>query len=93
SVTYRKNDGQNYIFGNYTGSTTTSLSNFWYAQPRISESYAGQFNSQWTPDFRTEVTYAETTYTGSPANAGKPFPQVLIQGISGTRLDTGATVT
>jgi outer membrane receptor protein involved in Fe transport len=93
SVTYRKNDGQNYIFGNYTGSTTTSLSNFWYAQPRISESYAGQFNSQWTPDFRTEVTYAETTYTGSPANAGKPFPQVLIQGISGTRLDTGAAVT
>lgn len=93
SLTYRKNEGQDVVFAQYTGSSTTSLSNFWYAQPRVTESYAGQFNSQWTPDLRTELTYAETKYDGSPQNAGKAFPQVQIQGVSGTRLDTGATIT
>jgi outer membrane receptor for ferrienterochelin and colicin len=93
SFTYRKNEGQDVVFGQYTGSTTTSLSNFWYAQPRVTKSYTGQFNSQWTPDFRTEATYSYTTYDGSPANAGSPFPQVQIGGLTGTRLDTGATIT
>ncbi len=93
SFTYRNNEGQTVAFANYTGATTTSLSNYWYAQPYITKSYAGQFNSQWTPDFRTEATYAYTTYNGSPTNNGTPFPQVQIQGINGTRLDTGAAIT
>jgi hypothetical protein len=92
TVTYRKNDGQDVVFAQYTGSTTTSLSNFWYAQPRITESYVGQFFSQWTPDFRTEATVSYSTYDGSPANNGKAFPSVQINGLSGTRLDTGTTI-
>ncbi len=93
AVTYRKNDGQDVVFAQYTGTTATSLSNFWYAQPRVTESYVGQFFSQWTPDFRTEATVSYSTYDGTPANNGKPFPLVTVQGITGTRLDTGATVT
>lgn len=87
TFTYRKNDGQDVVFASYNGSTTTSLSNFWYAQPRVTNSYNGQVFSQWTPDFRTEATVSYTKYDGSPANNGSPFPQVQIQGITGTRLD------
>ncbi len=93
ALTYRKNDGQDVVFAQYTGSTTTSLSNFWYAQPRVTESYVGQFFSQWTPDFRTEATVSYMTYDGSPANNGKAFPSVQINGVSGSRLDTGSTAT
>jgi len=93
SFTYRKNEGENTSFASYTGATTTSLSNFWYANPRKTESYTGQINSQWSPDFRTEATVSYTTFDGSPRNAGTPYPQVQVQGISGKRLDTGATIT
>ena len=86
SFTYRKNEGETTSFANYTGSTTTSLSNYWYANPRKTESYTGQLNSQWSPDFRTEATVSYTTFDGSPRNAGTPYPQVQVQGISGKRL-------
>ena len=93
SLTYRKNYGHDTVFANYTSSTSTSLSNFWYQQPRNTDSYTTQFNSQWTPDFRTEVDLSYTRFNGSPANNGAPFPQVLVNGLTGTRLDTGATIT
>jgi hypothetical protein len=93
TVTYRRVYGQDVAFPSYTGSTTTSLSNYWYAQPRNTDSYTAQLFSQWTPDFRTEVDLSYTKYDGSPQNNGKPFPQVQVQSIGGTRLDTGATIT
>ncbi len=93
SLTYRKNEGSFTSFANYTGSTATSLSNYWYTQPRITKSYNGQLNSQWTPDFRTELTVSSTDFDGSPQNKGTPFPQVQVQGLTGTRYDTGATIT
>lgn len=93
TFTYRRVHGQDVAFPNYTSSTTTSLSNYWYAQPRNTDSYTAQLFSQWTPDFRTEASLAYTEYDGSPANNGKAFPQVQIQSLSGTRLDTGATIT
>ena len=93
TFTYRRVYGQDVAFPNYTGSTTTSLSNYWYEQPRNTDSYTAQLFSQWTPDFRTEASLSYTEYDGSPANNGKPFPQVQIQGLSGTRLDTGAAIT
>ena len=93
TFTYRRVHGQDVAFPNYTGSTTTSLSNYWYAQPRNTDSYTAQLFSQWTPDFRTEASLSYTEYDGSPANNGKAFPQVQIQSLSGTRLDTGATIT
>lgn len=92
SATYRRNYGEDTVFANYTGTTTTSLSNHWYQQPRNTDSYVAQLNSQWTPDFRTEATASYSKYDGSPANMGASFPMVTVQGISGTRLDTGATV-
>lgn len=93
TFTYRRVHGQDVAFPNYTGSTTTSLSNYWYAQPRNTDSYTAQLFSQWTPDFRTEASLSYTEYDGSPSNNGKAFPQVQIQSLSGTRLDTGATIT
>ncbi|MFM7751411.1 MAG: carboxypeptidase regulatory-like domain-containing protein, partial [Opitutaceae bacterium] len=93
SFTYRKNEGENTSFAQYTGSTTTSLSNFWYTNPRNTSSYTGQLNSQWSPDLRTEATLSYTEFDGSPRNAGSPYPQVQIQGLSGKRLDTGASIT
>ena len=93
TFTYRRVHGQDVAFPNYTSSTTTSLSNYWYAQPRNTDSYTAQLFSQWTPDFRTEASLSYTEYDGSPANNGKAFPQVQIQSLSGTRLDTGATIT
>ena len=93
TLTYRRVHGQDIAFANYTGSTATSLSNYWYAQPRNTDSLTAQLFSQWTPDFRTEVTLSYTKYDGSPKNNGKAFPQVLVNGLSGTRLDTGAAIT
>ena len=93
SLTYRKNEGEFTSFANYTGATATSLSNYWFTQPRITDSYTAQLNSQWTSDFRTEVTASYTKFDGSPQNNGAAFPQVRVDGLSGTRFDTGATIT
>lgn len=94
SLTYRRNHGQEPAISssNFTGTTTTSFSNYWFQQPRNTESYTAQLFSQWTPDFRTEAFISYITYDGSPKNNGTPFPSVQIQGVPGIRLDTGAAV-
>jgi outer membrane receptor for ferrienterochelin and colicin len=93
SVTYRRNHGFDTSFAKYTDNTATSLSNYWFDQPRNTDSYTAQLNSQWTPDFRTEALVSYTEYDGTPTNRGKSFPQVEVRGISGKRMDTGATIT
>jgi outer membrane receptor protein involved in Fe transport len=93
SFTYRRNHGQLTTFAQYSGAATTSLSNFWYDQPRKTDSYAAQLNSQWTSNLRTEATVSYSKFDGSPSNHGLPFPQVQVQGLTGRRLDTGATIT
>jgi hypothetical protein len=93
AVTYRQNEGSSPIFAGVTSTTGTSLSKHWYDQPRNTESYTAQLNSQWTPDFRTEASYNYSTYEASPQNRGAPFPAIGIGGLTGTRTDTGATVT
>ncbi len=93
SFTYRKNDGTEPIFPSFTNTNQTSLSNYWYQQPRVTTSYTAQLFSTWTPDFRTEATVAYTEYVGSPKNNGTPFPQVTVNGLTGIRRDTGATLT
>jgi len=92
SATYRRNYGSFSNFVNYSDQTNTSLSNHWFDQPRNTDSYLAQFNSQWTSDFRTEATASYTTYDGSPQNRGAAFPMVRVNGISGRRFDTGATI-
>jgi hypothetical protein len=93
SFTYRRIYGQNTSFANYTGATQTSLSTYWFDQPRNTDAYVAQLNSQWSPNLRTEATVSYTKFDGSPSNRGSAFPQVQVQGVSGTRLDTGATIT
>lgn len=93
SLTYRRNYGEEAIFPKYTDSGNTSLSNYWYQQPRNTDSYVAQLNSQWTSDFRTEVTASYTKFDGSPSNAGDPFPQVQVNGVAGTRASDGVATT
>lgn len=92
ALTYRRNYGVESIFPNYTGSSTTSLSGHWYTQNRNTDSYVAQLNSQWTPDFRTELTGSYTKYDGSPQNSATAFPMVTINGVSGTRSTDNATI-
>lgn len=93
NFTYRRNHGEDTNFTGFSGTTSTSLSNYWFQQPRNTDSYTAQLFSTWSPNFRTEADISYTEYDGSPQNHGTPFPQVTVQGVSGTRLDTGATVT
>ncbi len=93
SYTYRKNKGQDTNFAEFTGATTVSLSNYWFAQPRVTTAHTVQLFSNWSPDFRTEVTYMNNKYDGSPSNMGSPFPRVQVGGVSGTNLTTGAATT
>lgn len=93
SFTYRKNDGTTPSFAGYTSTTGTSLSNYWFDQPRKTESYTGLLFSQWTPDLRTEASYTETEYKASPKNRGNPFPAVGIGDLAATRLSDGASIT
>ncbi len=93
TVTYRRNDGLAPVFANFTSTTATSLSNYWYDAPRITDSYTAQLFSSWTSDFRTEATVSYSKYDGSPKNHGTPFPEVIVNGLNGTRLDTGAAIT
>ena len=104
SFTYRRTDGSAPIFAdnssspNISATTLTTnynvaLSNHWYQQPRITDSYTAQLNSNWTPDFRTEATIAYAKYNGSPINNGTPFPELRFQAFPGIDLNTGASVT
>ncbi len=93
TLTYRKNYGHDTNFAGFSGATATTTSNYWYQQPRNTDSYTGQLISNWTPNFRTEANLSQTKYDGSPANNGQPFPDVTVNGITGRRLDTGATAT
>ncbi len=92
TVTYWRNHGEDTNFASFNSTTTTSLSNYWFAQPRNTDSYTAHLFSTWAPNFRTEATLSYSKYDGSPKNHGSPFPQVTVNGIPGVRLDTGAQV-
>ena len=109
SFTYRRTDGTSPIYADYQSFSNnsavvngevvlssgyqTSLSNHWYQQPRITDSYTLQLNSNWTPDFRTEAVVAYMKYNGSPKNNGAPFPELVFGSFPGTDIQTGASVT
>jgi hypothetical protein len=92
ALTYRRNYGVESIFPSYTNATATSLSGHWYTQNRNTDSYVAQLNSQWSSDFRTEVTASYTEYDGSPKNAGAAFPMVTVFGVPGTRTSDNSSV-
>ena len=94
SLTYRKSDGQDTIFNNFSSSTATSYSSNWYDQPRVTESYTGKLFSTWTPDLHTEFSFATPDYDGSPKSRSETiFPEIAIQNVPGTRLSNGASIT
>ncbi|HEU5081457.1 MAG TPA: TonB-dependent receptor [Opitutaceae bacterium] len=93
TVTYRRNHGEDANFADFSSSaTSTSLSNYWFQQPRNTDSITGQLFSTWTPNLRTEATISYSKYDGTPQNHGDPFPKVTVSGVPGIRVDTGASV-
>jgi len=93
SLTYRRTDSATPNFADFNGTTYTSLSNHWYQANRINDVFSVQLNSQWTPDFRTDAAAQYSRYNGTASPYGAPFAEIYVNGISGTRLDTGATIT
>jgi hypothetical protein len=93
AFTYRRVDGNFANPADYNGSTYTSFSNHWYQTNRTTDNFSLQLNSSWTPDFRTDAGAAYINYNGTATPNGKPFPEVYINGITGTNLVTGAAVT
>ncbi|PTY05165.1 hypothetical protein DB347_16985 [Opitutaceae bacterium EW11] len=96
TFTYRKNDGQDTVFSNFSSSSSpqTSFSSNWYDQPRVTDSYTAQLFSSWTPDLQTETTVSYTKYDGSPTSRSpSAFPEIIINGVDGLNRNTGANVT
>ncbi len=93
TFTYRRTDSATPNFSSFSGSTYTSFSNKWYQARRIADSYYLTLNSQWTPDFRTDAGAQYNKYNGTAAPNGAKFPEIYVNGITGIRRDTGATVT
>ncbi len=93
SLTYRNNEGTSPIFAGLTSVFGQSFSNYWYDQPYKTTTYTGQLNSQWTPSLHSEASLSYTTWDASPIDRGAPFPAVQINGLTGIRGDTGATIT
>ncbi len=92
TLTYRRTDSNTPTFADYNGSTYTSASNHWYQSVRITDNYSLQINSQWTPDLRTDAGGAYIRYNGTAKPNGAPFPEIYINGVTGTNLATGAAV-
>ncbi len=105
SVRYSKTEGELPASGRYTltnfgalggsGIVTapfaTNLSSNRFVQVRSEEVWAGQLFSQWTPDFKTQLRYAQNEYSqATPTPIA--FPEVRIFGVGGVA-NTGATIT
>ncbi len=105
SVRYLTAEGQVPQFGRFGGtSLTTNLSGFpssgvtttptggFYSQERKEESWAASLNSQWTPDFKSELKYA-TTKQDQTTPTAVTAPEIYIFNLPGTDLRSGAAVT
>jgi hypothetical protein len=93
TASYRNNEGTTPVFAGLTSNFGQSYSNYWYDAPQKSTVYTAVLNSQWTSALHTEATLTYTEWDGSPKNRGTPFPAVQINGLTGVRGDTGATIT
>ncbi len=101
SVRYTTTEGVVPQFGNF-GSATSSLNGInggititpdghFYSQQRKEKTIAGQFNSQWSNSFSTEIRYSNTKQDQlTPVNTVAPM--VLITGLTATDLLNGQTV-
>jgi hypothetical protein len=93
TFSYRRTDSATPNFADFNYTTATSLSNHWYQARRVNDVFNLQLNSQWSPDFRTEAVAQFSKYNGTAAPYGAPFAEIYLNGVTGTRLDTGATIT
>ncbi len=93
SVTYRHNDTTVPQFASFNATSDTSLSNYWYQQPRITGAWEAQIESNWTPDLHTEATVEYTKTNASPINNGANFPEVQISGFPGQQISSGSSIT
>ncbi|MBK9992118.1 MAG: hypothetical protein IPP19_15690 [Verrucomicrobia bacterium] len=101
SFSYLRNDGVEPIISDYRSfNNQTSLSNHWYLQPRLTNTYIAQLFSSWTPDLRTEGKISYSQYDGSPEIETPYFPEVTINNLTGlsvqpdgsTRVANGSVV-
>lgn len=99
---YTQTKGEVPQFGNFAGTTanlngvtggiSTAVDGHFYSQRRKEETFAGQLVSQWTPSFKTELKYSETTQDQlTPLNTVAPM--ILITGLTGVDQTNGQTVT
>lgn len=105
SVRYNETKGTLPQFGRFSTLTTfapstslansapvgTNLSSNFYTQIRTEKVWAGTLFSSWSPNLKTELRYAKTSYeqlTTSPI----AFPEVRIFGVSGVN-STGTSIT
>ncbi|HWA25415.1 MAG TPA: TonB-dependent receptor [Lacunisphaera sp.] len=105
SVRYNETEGTLPQFGRFSTLTTfapstslantasvgTNLSSNFYTQIRTEKVWAGTLFSSWSPNLKTELRYADTSYqqlTTSPID----FPEVRIFGVSGVN-SAGTSIT
>lgn len=102
SARYSKTDGLVPQFGNLGGGVTingvssgqvgASPTGHFYDQSRIGKSYSGQLNSDWTPDFKTEIRFTRNTDDQlTPTYSTAPL--IVINGLSGTDLRSNTAIT
>jgi hypothetical protein len=79
SLRYAKTEQTEPIFPNFfnTPSTALSLSSNWYNQIKTIETVVGQFFSDWTPNFSTELKVSNRDYHSEPKNNSK-LPQISL---------------
>lgn len=97
NVRYSKTDGLVPQFGNLGGGVTingvsspsigAAPTGHFYDQTRVGKSYSGQFNSDWTSDFKTEFRYTRNTDDQLTPTASTA-PLIVINGLTGTDLRT-----
>ncbi|MFZ5496777.1 MAG: TonB-dependent receptor [Verrucomicrobiota bacterium] len=102
TLRYTSTEGVLPQFGNFANSTsslngvnagiTITPDGHFYTQTREEKTIAGHLNSQWTPNFKTEIRYSQTSQDQlTPLNTIAPM--VLAGGLTAIDLNTGATTT
>jgi hypothetical protein len=91
TLSYRRTDSAAPVFAN--GSYYTAFSSNAYQSNRIADNASLQLNSSWTPDLHSEAALAAVRYNGTATPYGPITPEFYINGVNGTNLTTGATLT
>ena len=79
----------NGAFANLLGGATTAYDSHFFAQQRKEKTISGLINSQWTPDFNTEIKYShvkQDQFTPTKSVA----PEIRIFGVAGTNQQNAA---